>query len=421
MIFVVTGNSCVGKSTLVKQLALRLGVKVFDADVWTADQYDYNADFRAYLMENFRTMDKGAVREILIQAPHLLSPIMECLRPYFEQAVRHFVKTHYRGIIDMAHYFEANFDHEKLFGNITVINVTANEETRKIFAEQRGVEDDTRSLYDRKQYAPAIKSVLANYTFDSSNWDDISEHRKQISELEEMIDFVEECAQIYSRYFGPTWFGTEDYRNFCHLVFKVLVAYKRNGMAYHNFEHILYMLRGIKTVLRGGYYSSMGIQLFWEILFHDIVYDPARSDNEEQSAKTAMDWLKAYYPRFTYVELRKIASGILSTKLGFTQKGHINSGGLDDYLHDLDYKILADDHAVAANYDIGIYLEYIGLCKTPEEYFEKRIAVLKSFLEGPIYRHSWLTDWEEAARKNIEMLIELNEGQLRDHRANNFT
>jgi predicted metal-dependent HD superfamily phosphohydrolase len=64
-----------------------------------------------------------------------------------------------------------------------------------------------------------------------------------------------------------------------YLAFKVEECYKELHRYYHNWSHIEDMIDNIP----GNYKNNKTLIL--AILFHDIIYDPKREDNEEKSCK----------------------------------------------------------------------------------------------------------------------------------------
>jgi predicted metal-dependent HD superfamily phosphohydrolase len=63
--------------------------------------------------------------------------------------------------------------------------------------------------------------------------------------------------------------------------------YAKPPRAYHNFEHVLEVLEHFQRVPDWQDRDAVAIA----ILFHDAIYVPGRSDNEEESAKLATRWI----------------------------------------------------------------------------------------------------------------------------------
>jgi predicted metal-dependent HD superfamily phosphohydrolase len=132
------------------------------------------------------------------------------------------------------------------------------------------------------------------------------------------------------------------------------------------------------------------------ILFHDVIYDPRRSDNEEKSAAHARDTLVALGLPDKLV--RKVVHYILATK-------H-NSGFFTEdpdlaLLLDLDLSTLAATPTEYRVYAEAIRREYGHIAD--DQYCAGRQRVLEGFLNRDrIYRTGRLRVlWEESARANI--------------------
>ena len=80
---------------------------------------------------------------------------------------------------------------------------------------------------------------------------------------------------------------------------EILKNYDEQHRFYHNLYHLIDMLTNAK---------KLGIELtdslVLAIVFHDIIYDPKRKDNEERSADLF----------YTYVQNNEIYQAILDTK-----------------------------------------------------------------------------------------------------------
>lgn len=82
----------------------------------------------------------------------------------------------------------------------------------------------------------------------------------------------------------------------------ILAELSRPERHWHGLLHHALMLRAITSAK-----AAARRLLTWAVLFHDIVYDATRSDNEEASAEVARHWL-------TDLEAEPVAALILATK-----------------------------------------------------------------------------------------------------------
>lgn len=122
---------------------------------------------------------------------------------------------------------------------------------------------------------------------------------------------------------------------------------------YHNWNHILNMIYEANT-------SLLTDDLLLAIVFHDIIYNPLRSDNEEKSA----EFFKTLYDN------REVYDAILDTK------NHIGISDLSKKLNKLDLSILYGSFEDFMEYEDNIFKEFQFVdIKT---YKEKRIAFLLS-------------------------------------------
>ena len=91
----------------------------------------------------------------------------------------------------------------------------------------------------------------------------------------------------------------------------VIAAYSAPGRHYHGLGHIARMIRDIEAKNRPQSVATFERELLAATFFHDIVYDPRGSDNEEQSVVTAKVWLDSERHD---LDLDLVADLILATK-----------------------------------------------------------------------------------------------------------
>ena len=147
-------------------------------------------------------------------------------------------------------------------------------------------------------------------------------------------------------------------------------------------------------------------EIFMAIIYHDIIYKPTRSDNEEKSADY---FLKKVATLLNIDSLRvlSIPPAILSTKHSDASRA-LWENNLDiQYLLDFDLHVLGTPHSSEYEwYRTGVRKEY----KIYPDFMYKpgRKKVLESFLNR---KKIYLTeDWkinEKKARKNLQEEIKL--------------
>ena len=133
------------------------------------------------------------------------------------------------------------------------------------------------------------------------------------------------------------------------------------------------------------------------MLYHDVIYDPQRTDNEAASADYAKAALAALGA--TPVLVTRVAELIMATKHGAS--GPVPAGRDCALLLDLDLAVLGGTPAAYCAYADAIRFEYAHV--PDAAYRLGRTHVLKQFLATPhIYRtDDFRTRLEARARENI--------------------
>lgn len=174
-------------------------------------------------------------------------------------------------------------------------------------------------------------------------------------------------------------------------------AYAEPHRHYHTVGHIAELLQLLEQ--HGG--ASDGDAVKLAILFHDVVYDPARNDNEAASAKLAVEQLALLsFPRLL---ISKVERYVLATQHGASLPA---TGDADLHLLlDLDLSVLAAASDRYSAYAQVIRQEYAAV---PDELYRPgRRRVIEGFLARPqIYLTERLRAlWEAPARANLSSEI----------------
>ena len=177
--------------------------------------------------------------------------------------------------------------------------------------------------------------------------------------------------------------------------------YAENHRAYHHLGHIAYLFQLLNTYL--GQIANPAVVGF-AILYHDIVYDTYRKDNEEQSETIAEKHLSELQVKKEIID--HVKTFILATKNHALPEGYALNQDLSFFL-DFDMAILGEDFETYKLYSQKIRKEYAQY--TDDLYQAGRKQALQKFISSP---HIYSTDdfrvvMEDAARKNIQMEIEL--------------
>ena len=136
------------------------------------------------------------------------------------------------------------------------------------------------------------------------------------------------------------------------------------------------------------------------ILFHDIIYDPQRNDNEIKSAALADELVGTYLDALTRHQLKLM---IESTHL----HKPILAASDNQYFLDMDMSILGVSPRIYSGYVRKIRQEYSIL---PHRHFDLgRKDFLINFLKRPriFYTEMYYEQFEEQARENMENEISL--------------
>ena len=169
---------------------------------------------------------------------------------------------------------------------------------------------------------------------------------------------------------------------------------------YHTWAHIEALL-GWFALRRDHLHDPVAVEL--AILFHDAVYDPARSDNEAQSARLLQD---AVLPKVSD-DTRLRAIGMIEATAAHGLAESLSGDDRSDMAEflDMDLSILGAAPAVFDEYERAIRDEYAFV---PEDLFKTaRRGILERFLERPtLYFSEWGHDrFEARARSNVAASI----------------
>lgn len=146
-------------------------------------------------------------------------------------------------------------------------------------------------------------------------------------------------------------------------------AHSEKHRAYHTLDHIAACFRHLDDV---SHLAENASEIEMALWFHDAIYDPFSSTNEEDSAEWAADWLQDQGCERTTIA--RIADYILDTKshdAPATPDGQL--------LLDIDLSILGAPADVFDTYELNIRREYK---RVPGFIFrKKRKAILQGFLD----------------------------------------
>ncbi|HEY9894247.1 MAG TPA: N-methyl-D-aspartate receptor NMDAR2C subunit [Candidatus Sericytochromatia bacterium] len=177
---------------------------------------------------------------------------------------------------------------------------------------------------------------------------------------------------------------------------QIVAAYSESHRAYHTLAHLKDCFTKWEPA-RSLAYQPNTIEL--ALYFHNVVYDPRASDNEERSAALAVQWLQCGQVSQSLVEA--VRQLILATKHQTTPKEEDAA-----LLVDIDLAILGSPDAEFDRYEANIRYEYNWV---PEAlYRARRTDILKQFLDrGRLFQTDFFHhQYEQQARYNLRRSIE---------------
>jgi predicted metal-dependent HD superfamily phosphohydrolase len=179
---------------------------------------------------------------------------------------------------------------------------------------------------------------------------------------------------------------------------EIEASYNKGNRYYHNLRHLESLLLTL-IPLRSQIHQWDA--MIFALVYHDFVYDPLQSDNEDKSAAVARERLTEFKIPDDLIE--KVCSIILKTK------GHSISEDPDTNIFlDADLSILGADPETYRNYCEQIRGEYKLV---PDFLYNRgRRRVLENFLNLPaVYKTSFFEELEQKARFNLEEELKMLE------------
>jgi predicted metal-dependent HD superfamily phosphohydrolase len=163
---------------------------------------------------------------------------------------------------------------------------------------------------------------------------------------------------------------------------------------YHTIEHVDAMLDGYENY----FHEEMSLAEYFAILYHDAVYKPWSSQNEEESVCLMFAHHPNYYPKIKHEVLDAAKEIIMATK-------HLDGQVISvrcQRVVDLDMMILGKSPDVYDEYVARTRKEYSMY--SDEQWAAGRTHVLQQFLDTPrlFLTNEMYTVFEQAARGNIQ-------------------
>ncbi len=178
---------------------------------------------------------------------------------------------------------------------------------------------------------------------------------------------------------------------------EIEINYSHKKRYYHNLDHLsnlLIQLAKVKSEI-----INPDIVLF-SLYYHDVIYDPLRSDNEEQSAEFAAT-------RMTQISIPSLVIRNCQAQILATKKHQENSDTDTNYFTDADLAVLGQNWEDYSVYFKNVRKEYAVYPKLI--YNAGRKKVLNHFLETErIFKTDYFySEFEQQAKQNIRRESEL--------------
>ena len=172
-------------------------------------------------------------------------------------------------------------------------------------------------------------------------------------------------------------------------------CYQSPGRVYHAWSHVVDCVDKLRT-----FPCESGRSVFLALLFHDAIYDPGKSDNEERSAGQATRLLKEH-SSLPEAEIVEISRFIRATKNHRVPPGE-ESRDLQATL-DIDMSILGAPAETYRAYTEGVRREYCPVVTSEALFAAGRVAFLSNVLaQATIFNTAdGIAHWESTARENI--------------------
>ena len=180
----------------------------------------------------------------------------------------------------------------------------------------------------------------------------------------------------------------------------IFIHYGKPKRAYHTLRHIEQLLAQFDNIKH--HLTAPNIVAL-TLYYHDVIYEPERSDNEQKSAEYAVAALSPYLNTEQCQDIYALIMMTADHQLNTLADSNKNNDAA--YVLDMDLSILGASWSAYQQYAQTVRQEYAHVSDT--NYRDGRTAVLKGLLAHP---KLYLTDYyrerlENQARDNINREI----------------
>lgn len=228
-----------------------------------------------------------------------------------------------------------------------------------------------------------------------------------MGKIKDKIKGQELIIELVKEQFDEIFLKYTDQKTVDKLFSDVVRCYSARGRHYHDMGHIYYMCSKLEMIKYLKVKLNNPIALFIAIIYHDIIYNPLKKDNEEKSAQYFNDNV-AIPLKLDLALVVKINCAIRATKHDEESKKIYENDTDIKYLLDIDLSILGNPYQSRYEwYRKGVRKEYKIYPKVL--YNPGRKKVLEGFLNRErIYLTKIFFDaCEKKARKNLQNEINL--------------
>ena len=186
---------------------------------------------------------------------------------------------------------------------------------------------------------------------------------------------------------------------------EVVGRHRQPHRRYHGVRHVVWVLRHVRALATdlaecaGPSFDAGAVTM--AAFFHDAVYDPTATDNEQRSAALADRALESLGWERARCDVVVALIGATAGHIGAAARSNVASAIEYGVLLDADLAVLGSEPAAYTAYATGVRAEYSHLSEL--EWAAGRAGVLRHLLARPTLYETeparrW---WEHAARANL--------------------
>lgn len=181
---------------------------------------------------------------------------------------------------------------------------------------------------------------------------------------------------------------------------KLRRQYAEKQRYYHRWSHI----ENCFKVLNGKYTSDPNLPLVkMALFFHDVVYDPARKDNEDRSCEQFTKFALARIDLGSQKQRFMLFQVVNLIEITRAHKLDDNASRAQQIMNDVDMSILGADLGTYMAYAENVWNEYKGHGR--EAYTAGRIAFLRTIDPSTAFYTPEMKVLESRVRENVEAEI----------------